>query len=456
MNKEPSSYRDPSGYIFFHEGVLYRQVNQPFKREFEHFMNSGCYQDLVNKKQLLPHEQLPENFTGEDQWYCTLKPRLLPFISYAWEWSFQMLKEAALLTLDLQSTALKYGLSLKDATTFNVQFLEGRPVFIDSLSFEFYEAGKPWIAYRQFCEQFLAPLLLMHYRKLPLQQLSLAYPEGIPLQIASRMLPFRSKFSLHCYLHIHLNARVSRSSAGGKNKPVAFNKKKMQDLLLSLRQLVNGLDLKETNSTWSAYYEEANQRNNYLPDKKRIITGWIDRIAPDISTASDLGANDGEFSRLFSNKQINCLAADLDPNCIDRLYRNIRKENNNYLHPLIQDLSLPSPAIGVNNMERPSFLQRGQKEAVLALALIHHLAIGKNIPLDSIANLFSQLTTKWLIIEFVPKEDEKVQFMLSQKSDIYPLYTQSRFEESFLQHFTIIEKQPVNDSPRTLYLLRRK
>jgi hypothetical protein len=456
MTRDPSSYRDPSGFIFYHEGRLYRQVNQSFKKEFEHLINSGCYRELIDQKKMVSQEQLDINYTGEPEWFTTLVPKMIPFISYAWEWSFDMLKDAALLTLDIQSRALKYGLSLKDANTYNIQFLNGSPLLIDSLSFEFYDEKKPWIAYRQFCEQFLAPLLLMHYRKLPLHELSLAYPEGIPLLTASRLLPFRSKFSIHCYLHIHLNARVSRHSPGRSGKPVLFNRKKMDDLISSLRLLVNSLHLNESPSTWSAYYEEASQRNNYLPEKKEIINDWIKKILPEINNASDLGANDGEFSRLFANRGIPCLAADLDPNCINRLYLQVKKENNTYLHPLIMDLSNPSPSIGVNNSERPSFLERGSRDAVMALALIHHLAIGKNIPLDKVATMFSGLCKKWLIIEFVPKEDEKVQFMLAQREDIFDSYNGAAFESAFSNEFTTIEKKEVKDSCRTLYLLRKK
>ncbi|MBL0232303.1 MAG: SAM-dependent methyltransferase [Chitinophagaceae bacterium] len=456
MIKEPSSYRDPSGYIFFKEGVLYRQVNQRYKKEYEQLMNSGCYQELLEKKMLVPHEQLDQNLTGEPNWLTTLKPILVPFISYSWEWSFQMLKDAALLTLDIQTIAIRHGLSLKDASCFNVQFFKGQPLFIDSLSFEFYDEQKPWIAYLQFCEQFLAPLLLMHYRKLSLHELSLAYPEGIPLAIASRLLPFRSRLSIHCYLHIHLNARVSRHMPGKSGKPVRFNRKKMNDVISSLRLLVNSLQLKESSSTWSAYYEEASQRDNYLPDKKQIINDWIKKISPEINNASDLGANDGEFSRLFANRGIPCIAADLDATCINRLYLQAKKENNSYLHPLIMDLSNPSPSIGVNNLERPSFLERGSRDAVMALALIHHLAIGRNIPFDKIAAMFARLCKKWLIIEFVPKEDEKVQFMLQQKQDIYDEYDRTAFESAFNDQFILEEKKQVRDSCRALYLYRRK
>ena len=199
-----SSYRDPSGFIFKKEEVLYRQVNKIFKADFDLFINSGCYQSFAGKGWLIPHETIPENFTNTDDWYLTLKPANIPFISYPYEWSFDMLKDAALLTLNLLKESLQYGLILKDATPYNIQFLGSRPVFIDTLSFEKYEEQEPWIAYRQFCECFLSPLLLSSYSKQPLQQLMLAYPEGIPLAITRSLLPWRSKFSLYTYLHLSL------------------------------------------------------------------------------------------------------------------------------------------------------------------------------------------------------------------------------------------------------------
>src|SRR5687768_4434848 len=181
IHHHPSSFRDPSGYIFEKEGAIYRQVNKVFQEDFDFFISGGCYDDLVSKGLLLPHEPILENLTGDDQWYQTLKPEKLSVISYPWEWSFSMLRDAALLTLRLLKEGLEWGMILKDATPYNIQWHKGRLVFIDSLSFEKYDETKPWIAYRQFCEQFLGPLLLAHYAKNPLPELMLAYPDGIPV-----------------------------------------------------------------------------------------------------------------------------------------------------------------------------------------------------------------------------------------------------------------------------------
>jgi hypothetical protein len=248
-----SSFRDPSGFIFEKDNILYRQVNKVFKDDFDLFISSGFYEKLVKQQLLIPHTRINENLAGSDDWYATLKPEKIEFISYPWEWSFDMLKDAALLTLHLAKEAVASGMVLKDATPYNIQWHKGRLIFIDTLSFEKYNPEEPWIAYRQFCENFLAPLLLMHYSKNSLQQLLLAYPEGIPLCIAKSLLPERSKFSLHTYLHIHLHAKV----AGRKNvtdpAKTKFSKQKFLNLISSLEIVIGKLRLAEQSTTWSGY-----------------------------------------------------------------------------------------------------------------------------------------------------------------------------------------------------------
>lgn len=448
-----SSYRDPSGFIFMKAEVLYRQVNKIFKDDFDHFINSGCYQSFAEKGWLIPHETIPENLTNTDDWYLTLKPASVPFISYPYEWSFDMLKDAALLTLNLLKESLQYGLILKDASPYNIQFPGNSPVFIDTLSFEKYKEQEPWIAYRQFCECFLSPLLLSSYSKQPLQQLMLAYPEGIPLAITRSLLPWRSKFSLYTYLHIHLHAGIAEKSKGEKGKKIIFTRQKLQNLISSLEGLVKNLTLKPRSTAWSAYYDEASQRKDYLLHKKEIINDWIDKT-DNIKTAADLGSNDGEFSFLLANKNIQTIAGDFDPQCINNLYNRLKDKKTTYILPLIIDIANPSPAIGVNNEERTAFTSRLNADLTLALALIHHLAIGRNIPFDLIAGFFQHVTHQ-LIIEFIPKEDEKVQGMLTGKKDIYTAYTVTDFEKAFTKYFKIIDTKAITGSGRVLYRMTK-
>ncbi len=449
---QSSSYRDPSGFVFLIDGIYYRQVNNIYKEHFDHFISSGCYNHLVEKGLLIPHTDELRNLTGDLNQYKTIRPEQLDYISYPYEWSFGMLKDAALLTLQLVKECIPYGTILKDATPYNIQFHKGRFIFIDTLSFEKYREEEPWIAYRQFCENFLAPLLLMHYSKNSLQQLLLAWPEGIPLSITKSLLPGRSRFSLHIYLHIHLHATIANKKSKQTEKKIVFSKQKMLNLIASLETLVRKLKLPSQQTAWSQYYEEAKQRDDYVSQKKAIIEQWVSQLN-DIKTAIDLGANEGEFSRILSSKAIQTIATDADPYCINKLYSEIKTKKEN-IQPLIIDLANPSPSIGVLNKERNSFLRRTKTDLALALALVHHLAIGRNIPFEKIFELFAAITNQ-IIVEFVPKDDPKVQLMLHHKKDIYTNYTEEAFEKEMKNFFTISQKQKVAGTDRILYLGKR-
>ncbi len=453
ITHHPSSYRDPSGFIFEKDGTIYRQVNKSFKEHFDHFIESGCYKHLIEKGLLIPYEQVNQNLTGDSNCYRTLKPEKISFISYPFEWSFDMLKDAALLTLQIAREALGYEMILKDATPYNIQWYKGRFIFIDTLSFEKYNET-PWVCYRQFCESFLGPLLLMHYSKQSLQQLQLAWPEGIPLAVIKSILPWRSRFFLHTYLHIHLHADIAGKSKSKNETAKTFSKQKLLNLISSLEILIRKLKLPDQKSTWSGYYEEASQRSDYLEVKKNIINQWLNEI-PAVKTAADMGANDGVFSSLLAEKAIPVIAADFDPYCINNLYTSIKISKERNIQPVLIDLSNPSPAIGINNEERNSFISRLDADLILALAVIHHLAIGKNIPLKKVAELFHK-AGKYLIIEFVPKEDDKIKLMLRSKQDIYFNYTEDEFIHAFEEYFFIVKKQQITGSLRTLYLMKKR
>ncbi|RYZ26275.1 MAG: SAM-dependent methyltransferase [Chitinophagaceae bacterium] len=448
----PSSYRDPSGYVFTYQDEIYRQVNKSFQKDFDFFISSGLYSSLVQENLLIPHKVIPQNLTGNAAWYTTLKPEQIGFISYPYEWTFNMLKDAASLTLHLALKALEHGMILKDATPFNLQFYQGRMVFIDSLSFEEYKEGEPWIAYRQFCENFIGPLALMHYVGLPLQQLLAIYPDGIPLSYVKSLLPFRSKLNIHLYLHVHLHASYSSKSSVQQKKP-ALSKQKLIHLLNSLQSLISSLKFGKFENVWGKYYEEAETRPGYLEEKKQIIAGWLTSL-PQLSTAIDVGGNAGEFAALASRKCERVICADGEHFAVEKLYRKIKTEDTKNIIPLCVDFTNPSPAIGVNNEERSSFLQRASCDLAMGLALIHHLAIGKNISFDLIAKMFAHLG-RYVIIEFVAKEDEKVKILLQNKKDVYHWYTEEAFLQSFSTRFHLIEKQALSSSPRTLYLMER-
>jgi hypothetical protein len=450
-NQHPSSFRDPSGFVFLHEGKYYRQVNKCYVENYDRLMNSGLYTTLIEKKYLLSHTELKENISENENCYITLLPEQLSFISYPYEWCFEQLKDAALLTLKIMRTSMAHEMILKDATPLNVQFHNGKPVFIDTLSFEKYDASLPWIAYRQFCETFLFPLWLSHYHKMNFQQVLIVYPEGIPVEIAAKLLPAKSKLNSGIWLHVLLQNKIKNQGANNKNT-FSFSRKKLLDLITHLESIIQKLD-NSSKTTWSNYYNEGIEHQEYLIEKKKIVSQLLSQIQG--NKVIDLGANDGMFSFLAAEKDLTVIAIDSDEQCINNLYKKTREASINNIFPLCIDLTNPSAATGFANNERTSINERIKGNTVMALALIHHLVIGKNIPLQMLCSYFNELAPQ-LIIEFIPKEDEKTKLLLLNKKDIYSSYTKENFEKIFQQFFTIISMNQVGSTGRFIYLMKRK
>jgi hypothetical protein len=452
----PASFKDPSGFIFQSNGTIYRQVNTSYAAAYDLLMSSGLYDKLTQKKQLIAHEEVHENMTGSANWYMTLRPEQLPFISYPYEWCFDQLRDAALLTLSVLRTALNHGMILKDATPFNIQFVQGRAVFIDSLSFAPYDPAQPWVAYRQFCQCFLFPLYLEHYLKKDVQKILSAYIEGIPVDVTARLLPWKSNLSLGVWLHVYLQNTVQRgnSKKGTPANTVQFQKKKLLDLVSHLESILQRFPAERNyKTTWNNYYEDTILSKEYLQAKEVIFRSFCQGLSP--KTVLDLGANDGYFSKILAAQGAQVVATDVDGQCINRLYGEVKSKHLTNLLPLILDISNPSPAVGFHNRERAAFHDRFQADLVLALALVHHLVIGKNIPLPMLAEYFKDIAPQ-LIIEFVPREDEKVQQMLASREDVFEGYDQEHFERFFSAYFTIESRSVIAGTPRILYRMRRK
>lgn len=454
--KELSSFRDPSGFVFNKDGQYYRQVNRIYQENYDLLMKSGLYKDLTDKRLLISHQEVSE-LKGDKIGYKIILPEQINFISYPYEWCFSQLKDAALLTLEIQTVAMAHGMSLKDASAYNVQFKDGRPILIDTLSFEKYEEGKPWIAYRQFCEHFLAPLALMAYCDLRLGKVGQLYIDGIPLDLTSKLLPLRTKFSLNLGGHIHFHARgqknYSRTEKRTQDSNLKLSRRNLEAIVASLKGAVRSLNLPKQKTVWDDYYDHTNYSAAGFKHKEKIITEWIEKIKP--KSVWDAGANDGYFSRIGSKKKILTLATDFDEIAIEKAYIKAKEEQDNNILPLIIDLTNPSPAIGWVNDERQAFLGRCHVDLTLSLALIHHLAIANNLPLAYIAKFFAN-QTKYLIAEFVPKKDSNAQKLLISREDIFVDYNQEEFEKEFSVFFKIKEKIPVKNSLRTLYLMEKK
>jgi ribosomal protein L11 methylase PrmA len=447
------SFRDPNGFMFMKDNQYYRQIHDSYSRHFNHLMNSGLYQALVDQDLLIAHDEVSLQLQVRPGAYKVIKPRPVPFISYPYEWCFSQLKSAALTTLQVQRVALEYGMTLKDSSAYNIQFKSGKPVLIDTLSFELYENKKPWVAYRQFCQHFLAPLALACSTDVRLQQLLRIYLDGIPLDMASLLLPWTTRLSFAIVAHIHMHARMQKKY---QDKPQAARAYRMNEM--SLRALIDSLESAVRSfrwefpaSAWTGYYDNATYSQGALESKRSIVSAMLDRIQPKL--VFDFGANTGTFSRMAAEKNILTVAFDGDPAAVESNYVRCQKGGLTNILPLVVDFTNPSPALGWRLAERMSMIERGPADAGLALALVHHLAIANNVPLTDIAHFFHQ-TCKSLVVEFVPKQDPQVQKLLAFREDIFDGYSQARFEEACSTYFEIIDKAPVADSLRMLYLLK--
>jgi len=447
----PSSFRDPSGFLFRRGGRLYRQINDSYRADYKQLMESGLYRDLTESGLLVPHEETSEpQMSGGGS--LVIQPETIPFISYVYEWSFSQLQDAALTTLAVQMKAVERGMSLKDASAYNIQFRRGRPILIDTLSFERYREGEPWVAYRQFCQHFLAPLALMSHTDVRLSQLMRVYIDGIPLDLASHLLPSKTHLNLGLATHIHLHAQAQRKYADKQAKPVDRKMSRMAFLGIidNLESTTKKLSWKPDGTEWADYYAATNYTDASLEHKAQLVAEYVERVSP--KTVWDLGANTGRFSRIASDRGIPTVAFDIDPAAVELNYLDCRKRDEKSMLPLLSDLTNPSPAIGWQNRERQSLIERGPCDTAMALAIIHHLAIGNNLPFDRVVDFLAGVCRS-LVIEFVPKSDSQVQRLLATREDIFPGYTREEFEQAFAARFAILASSPPKDSERTLNLM---
>jgi ribosomal protein L11 methylase PrmA len=451
-----ASFRDPSGFIFRQGGDLLRQVNRVYQPPYDALMASGLYEYLTGKGRLIPHRETEAAPLLPETAYKVIQPEPIPFISYPYEWCFSQLKDAALLTLRIAKAAVRYGMTLKDASAYNIQFRESNPILIDTLSFDTYSEGEPWIAYRQFCQHFLAPLALMAHADVRLSQLMRVYIDGIPLPLAAKLLPLSTRFNPGLMLHLHAHAGLQKKTPAppaGKGAPKGMSRSAFLGLIESLQATVRGLQWKDSGTEWAEYYEDNNYTRVSFQEKQNRVGEFLGRVQPGMIW--DLGGNTGIFSRIAAEKARGVICFDSDYGAVERNYLEARAHKETRLLPLVLDLNNPSPAIGWNNRERESLLQRGPADTVLALALVHHLAIGNNVPLPRIAEFLARCGSR-LIVEFVPKEDSQVRRLLASRKDIFSDYTHEGFEAAFLEEYRIEQSVPIPESARSLYWMVKR
>lgn len=305
-------------------------MNRAYRKHYDLLMDSGLYESLVDSGLLVQHDEVETNPQGSPDAYKILRPVQIPFISYPYEWAFSQLKHAAMATLEIQKRSLKYGMTLKDASAYNIQFLGGRPVLIDVLSFEKYCEGQPWVAYRQFCQHFLAPLALMSYKHIDLGQLSRIHIDGIPLDLAHSLLPTRTRLIPSLQMHIHLHARFQNKSAdrpeAKQSARKSFSLMALNGLIDSLESAIKRLKWHPGGTEWADYENEDSYEDTALRHKMEIVAEFLREVEP--SSVLDLGSNNGRFSRLASEMGVCTVSADKDPSAVEQNYLRIvtRKE----------------------------------------------------------------------------------------------------------------------------------
>jgi hypothetical protein len=353
---------------------------------------------------------------------------------------------------------------LKDASAYNVQFDAGRPILIDSLSFERADPTEPWPAYRQFCQHFLAPLALIAYRDPRLGLLSRDHLDGVPLDMAAALLPARTRLRPGLMAHLHMHARAQRRAGGpaagrgsGAGAGVAARPRRMsrlgqEALLDNLRRTVEGLRWRER-GTWVDYGVQTSYTERGAASKRAIVDRML--AAAGGRTVWDVGANVGTYSGVAAEAGRQVLAFDMDPGAVERHWRSLDDAGRAAILPLVMDLTNPSPDLGWALEERRSILRRGPADVVMALALVHHLAIGNNVPLPMLSALFARLG-RWLIVEFVPKEDPMTQRLFAARRDVFGGYSLDGLRAALERDFRIVEEVRIEDSLRTLFLAERR
>lgn len=464
--RDPGSYRDPSGFVYRRNGQLLRQVNASFAADWDALVASGFLTDLVERGLLVPFRTVDTALAADPaRVHAVIAPEPIDLISYPYEWTFGELQDAALRTLEIQQVAQAAGFTLKDASAFNIQFLRGKPVLIDTLSFEVAKPDAPWIAYRQFCQHFLAPLALMAYRDVRCGILLRDYIDGLPLDLASRLLPARTRLRFGLATHLHLHARAERRfdhrrdlSSDGTATPTRRAAPKMSDvrrnaLIASLRSAVGKLHWEPGGTEWADYAGQTSYAESAAAAKERVVGAMLSASSGE--RVWDLGANTGQFSRLAADLGKQVTAFDLDPGAAELHYRAIKRAGIEAILPLVADVASPSPGLGWAGTERRSLLDRANPDVILALALVHHVAIGRNVPLAAISDWFGQLAPE-AIVEFVPKGDPMVDFLLSSREDVFPDYTLAGFRAAVEPTWETVSEAPLEGSSRVLFHLRRR
>jgi hypothetical protein len=463
LTKEPGSFRDKNNQVIYLQDKVCRCLSPEALEDWRRLEAARFYAELRQEGKLVASklvDVVPSDAPpSSPPWSAMLEHETIPFISYAYEWSFGMLKEAALLQLELLRLALGEGMILKDATPFNFQWLGTRPVFIDIPSFTRWIPGHPWMGYRQFCEMFLYPLFLQAYRDIPFHGWLRGSIDGFPLEACRHVWSLRDLFRpgilTHVFLHAGFQKEFAQTERTIKNdlQGAGFHKELILANVRRLEKLVMSLRWRQSGSEWSGYADERNYAPTDLELKRKFVREFA-RQKPR-RLVWDLGCNTGEFSRIAAETGATVVAMDSDPWVVEKLYRELRAGPPSPILPLVMNLSDPTPALGWRGMERKALTGRGRPDLTLCLALAHHLVITANVPLPEFILWLAELGSD-LVIEFVMPEDPQVQRLLRNKEGRHDDYNRGHFEQLLRGAFEVQEILPLPMGTRYIYSCRKK
>jgi len=452
------SFRDPDSRVFYAGDSVHRALSERGLADWDALAATTLFRDKVAEGKLVGTEQLPEpnGLPAEldaERVAAVLRHDRVPVVSYPYEWPFGMLKDAALLELELLLAALDEELILKDASPYNVQWRGTQPVFVDVGSFERLREGEPWAGYRQFCMLLLYPLMLQAFRKVPFQPWLRGSLEGIEPAEMRRLLTFRDRFRrgvlTNVVLHAKLEARYADREVKQDLKKAGFRTELIRVNARKLRKLVRRLEWKPGRTAWSTYrttnpYDEPDAAAKL--DFVREAAGARQR-----RLVWDLGCNDGRFTRVAAMHADYTVAVDADAAVVEALYRELRDERVDTILPLVGNLADPSPGLGWRGAERRPLVDRGRPDLTLALALVHHVALTSNVPIRDFLDWLAGLQTE-LVIEFPTRDDPMVQRLLSRKGPgANPDYDTETFERALNERWRVERRETLPSGTRILY-----
>ncbi len=452
------SFRDRSGRVFETDGQLFRALSETALHDWttvaaKPFLQNAMANGTVVRTTAAPWMDL---IAQSSDFGAALMHERVPLISWPYEWSFSMLRSAAILTLDLMDQSLANDAILKDATPFNVQFRGAFPVLIDTGSIVLLEAGQPWEGYRQFCRMFLFPLMLQSWKSVDFQPWLRGCLEGITPGDFANLLSWRDLFRRGAITHVWLHARLQAQPASTPDvarslQDSGFGKSMIQNNVKGLRRIVEGLSWKAEASTWSDYDRSSEPVQRDAAAKEQFISEICS--ARHWNTIWDLGCNQGRYSRIAAEHAELVVAIDSDHLSVDRLFRALQQEGHRKIVTLVSNLADPAPALGWRGAERSSLEHRSKPELVFCLALIHHLVIGSNLLLSEVIEWLASLNAA-VVIEFVDREDAQVKQLLFNRRDVFTDYSEDAFRSLIKAQFRIERQQVLESGTRTLFFLQ--